>query len=327
MKKFIVAAFLALAGAFLFADNTVAVLEFETKDADLRSKMPILTDIFRSELANTASVNVVDRANTDKALAEIALQQSAIMSSANVKSVGNILNADYLVLGTVAVLIDDPETHSEFTTREEEVNGGLVGTVGKGLFGDSAKKTRTVTDEHKYVVQEKRINVVVQMLDVETGGIVASSRLDIPKWSEFSKYASDLAKPLSARLGGMSKIRKVDPGMFYGEWECEISNNGIVDYYLINFGENNRVTVTVESTNRRGKTTTSKGRGRFVYSQEDKVFALTVNAMAGGVEHITKINWKSIVSPSKDGRSFTMTVPVSSLEGSAKVRGDFYRAD
>ena len=48
---------LLFTGALMFADNTVAVLEFETKDSELRSKMPILTDIFRSELANTASVN------------------------------------------------------------------------------------------------------------------------------------------------------------------------------------------------------------------------------------------------------------------------------
>jgi len=73
MKGILATAILTLAGAALFAENTVAVLEFETKDADLKSKMPILTDIFRSELANTDAINVVDRANTDKALAEIAL--------------------------------------------------------------------------------------------------------------------------------------------------------------------------------------------------------------------------------------------------------------
>ena len=85
-KKIFLSVLFTIMTAFVFADNTVAVLEFETKDSELRTKMPILTDIFRSELANTASVNVVDRANTDKALAEIALQQSAIMSSANVLS-------------------------------------------------------------------------------------------------------------------------------------------------------------------------------------------------------------------------------------------------
>lgn len=327
MKKILTAFMLLFAGALMFADNTVAVLEFETKDSGLRSKMPILTDIFRSELANTASVNVVDRANTDKALAEIALQQTAIMSSSNVKSVGNMLNADYLVLGTVAVLENDAETYTEYTTREEEVDGGISGSIGKGLFGDKAKKTKTVTDKHTVTVQEKRINIVVQMLNVETGSIVASSRLDIPKWSEFSKYAGDLAKPLSAKLGGVAKIKKVDVDMFYGEWECEIANNGVVDYYIINFGDNNRVTVTLESTSRSGKTSKAKGRGRYVYSEDDKVFALTVNNMAGDVRHVTRLNWKSLVNPSKDNSSFTMTIPVSSSEGSKKVRGDFYRLD
>lgn len=327
MKGILAAAILTLAGAALFAENTVAVLEFETKDADLKSKMPILTDIFRSELANTDAINVVDRANTDKALAEIALQQSALMSTSNVKSVGNILNADYLVIGTVAVLDDDPETKTTYTTHEEEIDGGALGSVGKALIGEKAKKTRTVVDEHKETTQEKRINVVVQLLNVETGSITASSRLDIPKWSEFSKYAEDLAKPLSSKLTVASKLRKVDVDMFYGEWECEIYNNGVTDYYVIEFGDNNRATVTLESTSRSGKTTKAKGRGRYVYSEDDKVFALTVNNMAGNVNHVIRINWKSIINPAKNNNSFTMTVPVSSTEGAQKVRGEFFRLD
>ena len=327
MKRFFMAMLLVLAGTFMFADNTVAVLEFETRDADLRDKMPILTDIFRSELANTQNINVVDRANTDKALAEIALQQTSIMSATNVKSVGNILNADYLVIGTVSVLSNDAETKTTYTTREEEIDGGALGSIGKGLFGEKAAKKRTVVDEHKETSQEKRINVVVQLLNVETGGIVASSRLDIPKWSEFSKYASDLAKPLSSKLSTSSRLRKVDMDMLYGQWECEIANNGVIDYYIVDFGENNRVTVTLESTSKSGKTTKAKGRGRYVYSEDDKVFALTVNNMAGDVNHVTKLNWKSLINPSKDNSSFTMTVPVSSSEGAKKVRGDFYRLD
>lgn len=316
-----------LSCVYVFAENTVVVLEFETKDAELREKMPILTDIFRSELSNTQSINVVDRANTDKALAEIALQQSSLMSATNVKSVGNILNADYLVLGTVSVLADDAETHTEYSSHEEEVDTGKVGEIKKSLFGDSAKKTKTVIDEKQVTTQEKRINVVVQLIDVETTGIVASSRLDIPKWSDFSKYAGDLAKPLSTKLGAVSKLRKVDADMFYGEWECEIYNNGTTDYYVVDFGDNNRATVTLESTNRSGKTTTAKGRGRYQYSEDDKVFVLTVNNMAGNVSHVTRILWKSVINPSKDNNSFTMTVPLSSSEGAKKVRGDFYRLD
>lgn len=323
----IFSALFLVVGFFAFAENTVVVLEFETKDVELRDKMPILTDIFRSELANTQSINVVDRANTDKALAEISLQQSNLMSGTNVKSVGKILNADYLVIGTVSVLKDDAETVTTYSTHQEEVNGGAIGSVGKALFGDSAKKTKTVVDEHKETVQEKRINVVVQLLDVETTGIVASSRLDIPKWSDFSKYAGDLARPLSVKLGSVSKLRKVDSGMFYGEWECEIYNNGVTDYYVIDFGDNNRATVTLESTSRSGKTTKAKGRGRYVYSDDDKVFALTVNNMAGDVRHVTRIAWKTVVNPAKDGNSFTITVPISSFEGSQKVRGEFFRLD
>ena len=85
----------------------------------------------------------------------------------------------------------EKQTKTTYTTHEEEIDGGALGSVGKALIGEKAKKTRTVVDEHKETTQEKRINVVVQLLNVETGSITASSRLDIPKWSEFSKYAED----------------------------------------------------------------------------------------------------------------------------------------
>ena len=327
MKRLSLLLILMVLGFSCFAQNVVAVLEFETKDADIRDKMSLLTDIFRSELANTKNLNVVDRANTDKVLDEIALQQSSMMSSTNVKTVGSMLNADYIVIGTVAVLKDDAEEITTYTTREEEVDGGALGSLGKFFLGDKGTSTKTVVDEKTQIVQEKRINVVVQLINVETGGILAASRIDVPKWSEFSKYASSLAEELSVTLGKKSTtLKKVDANMFYGTWECEIFYNNIVDYYTVEFDDNNRVKVTVESTSRSGKTTKSSGSGRFVYSEDDKVFSLTVNRMSGSVKHVERISWKSIVNPSKDNNSFTMTIPTAT-SGGQKVRGEFYRID
>ena len=132
---------------------------------------------------------------------------------------------------------------------------------------------------------------------------------------------------LSVTLGKKSTtLKKVDANMFYGTWECEIFYNNIVDYYTVEFDDNNRVKVTVESTGRSGKTTKSSGSGRFVYSEDDKVFSLTVNRMSGSVKYVERISWKSIVNPSKDNNSFTMTIPTAT-SGGQQVRGEFYRID
>ncbi len=327
MKKIIASFFGILMSAMVFAESTVVVLEFQTKNKEIRDKMSIFTDIFRSELANTSSITVVDRANTDKVLNEIALQQSSVMSTDNVKSVGKMLNADYIVLGNVELVIDEAETHKEQVTTTNEVDGGLLGGAKKMLFGGKSTRTETTTETIDVTTQDKAINVVVQMLDVETSGIVASSRLAIPKWTQFSDYAEDLAKPLSQKLSFSRSLKKVDSDMFYGQWECEIENNGTIDYYTIEFGDNNRATVTVESTSRSGKTTKATGRGRYQYVADEKVFVLTVNRMTGEVSHVTRINWKSMVNPSADNNSFTIAMPVSSSATAKSVRGQFWRLE
>ncbi|MBP5601090.1 MAG: hypothetical protein J6X78_00025, partial [Treponema sp.] len=287
-KKILFAVFAVFAAAALSA-QTVAILDFDTEDKQYADRMPILTDTFRAEMSNSASLTVVDRKNTNAVLAEIARSQTSdYMSQDNVKQIGKMLNVDYIVVGHVKEIADDPETITKEYTTVTQKTGGISGM----LFGDDAKKTRTTTETRDVVTQNKLIQIVVQMIDVETSGTIASSHKEIKKWSEFNSVVTGLAKPLLDAGVGVGKIKKVNEGMFNGVWECELVNGGITDIYTLEFVDDTTVEVEIESIDRRGKSTKSKGTGRWRYNSQEKVFVLTANRLSGNVAHITRLSWK-----------------------------------
>ena len=320
-KKILFAVFAVFAAAALSA-QTVAILDFDTEDKQYADRMPILTDTFRAEMSNSASLTVVDRKNTNAVLAEIARSQTSdYMSQDNVKQIGKMLNVDYIVVGHVKEIADDPETITKEYTTVTQKTGGISGM----LFGDDAKKTRTTTETRDVVTQNKLIQIVVQMIDVETSGTIASSHKEIKKWSEFNSVVTGLAKPLLDAGVGVGKIKKVNEGMFNGVWECELVNGGITDIYTLEFVDDTTVEVEIESIDRRGKSTKSKGTGRWRYNSQEKVFVLTANRLSGNVAHMTRLSWKSMIDPAKNEKSFKMSVPVSSASGAKQVRAEFYR--
>ncbi|MBR1713823.1 MAG: hypothetical protein IJ717_02605 [Treponema sp.] len=319
IKKSIFAALAALFMAGTVAAQTVAVLEFETEDAQYADRMPILTETFRSEMANSPSLTVVDRNNINAALSEIARSQTSDYTvKDNVKQIGKMLNADYIVIGHVKEIADDPETVTkEYTTVTQ--NGGL-----SSLF---LGKTKTTTQTRDVVQQNKLIQIVVQMIDVETSGMVASSHKEIKRWSDYNSVVASLAKPLLGEFSGVGKIKRVNTGMFSGTWECELYNNGITDIYTLEFIDDTTVMVSVESIDRKGKSTKSSGRGRWRYNASEKVFVLTVNRLSGNIAHLTRLSWKSMIDPAKNEKSFKMSIPVSSSESARQMRGEFYRTE
>ena len=323
LRKSVFAALAAVSMGIASA-QTVAILDFDTEDKQYEDRMPILTDTFRAEMSNSASLTVVDRKNTNAALAEIARSQTSdYMSQDNVKTLGKMLNVDYIVVGHVKEIADDPEIITREYTSVTQKSGGISGM----LFGDSAKKTQTTTETRDVVTQNKLIQIVVQMIDVETSGTMASSHKEIKKWSEYNSVVKDLAKPLLSSFSGVGKIKKVNEGMFNGIWECELYQNGITDIYTLEFVDDTTVKVEIESIDRRGKSTKSKGQGRWRYNAQEKVFVLTVNRLTGDVAHITRLSWKSMIDPAKNEKSFKMSVPVSSAQNAKQVRGEFYRTE
>ena len=303
--------------SFSLSAEVVAVLDFDTEDPELFSRMSIMTDIFRAELTNTDSLDVVDRKHTQEVINEIAIQTTEITSNNDVKSIGEMLNAGYIIIGHVQPILDDPVSHVFTTTHEEPIEMGFFA----GLFAKN--KTRTVTDYNQYTTQEKKINVVVQLINVETAKIMASSRLDLSKWTDFSKYCPILTKQIVRHLGVGNKLKSVNPDMFTGTWEGELEERNRLDTYTFSFMDNNIVTLTLNSMDKNGNVTVSSGKGRYKYSTSDKVFVITINLLQGDVKHVDKILWKSMVKPEND--MFTIVVPVSSKSGTAKKTVDFYK--
>lgn len=317
MKKIIFSMVIMLAMSFNASAKIVAVLDFDTDDSELFNQMPIMTDIFRAEMINTDAFSVVDRKHTQEVIDELSVQMSEITSDNDVKSIGEMLNADYIVIGHVQPLLNDPETHVFVTTHEEPIEMGFFA----GLF--AKKKTRTVTDYNTYTTQEKRINVVVQMINVETAKVVSSGRLDLDEWSDYSKYCPILAKRLVQQSGLKSRLTTVEPDMFYGTWEGELVSGNSVDTYTFSFEDNNIATVTLLSTDRNGNAAVSSGKGRYKYSKDDGVFVITINLLRGDVKHVKKITWKTMVK--QGGDMFTVVAPVTSYGGATKKTVDFYK--
>lgn len=91
-----------LAGKIKVREN-IAVIDFEGKDVSA-SEASIFTDFLRTELVKTGTFNVVDKANMEKILREVAFQQTGVSSTEDAVKMGQILNVRKMVIGSVARL-------------------------------------------------------------------------------------------------------------------------------------------------------------------------------------------------------------------------------
>lgn len=84
--------------------KTVAVMSFkvsEGEDADLGD---VISDLFSSELVDTRSFNVVTRTNIGSLMEELKFQASDLSTEDNAVAIGEMTNADFVVVGTVSKL-------------------------------------------------------------------------------------------------------------------------------------------------------------------------------------------------------------------------------
>lgn len=301
-----------------FGQNVVVVLDFETASLELEDRMPMMTDIFRGELSKDSSIQIVDRKNTTDTLNELSFQITGMTSANNVKSIGQMLNADYVVIGQVDQIMDDAKTHTEYVEKEIEEGAGLWGTI------SGQTRTRTEILEKEVTVQNSSIIVLVQMIDVETSAVIATGQINIENWTDFSAHAAKLAKPLFDKMVMQITIGNATKESFIGGWEGEIVHKGIVDFYTFKFLENYRCEVTIESTNRQGKSQQVTARGRYTF--RDNIFTVTVNMPNDKISHIQEIKWKTMVNMADDEGMFSAIVPTSSRSGS-NVRADFYKLE
>ena len=307
MKKFIVVYFFLLIVFSAFAENTL-VLDFDTEIQDYENNAVIMSDMLRSELVKTGKLDVIDKKSMDSAINEIQSQQSDYMTNENVKQLGKILNADYLVIGHVLTL-----SNSASGTRNSE-----------NIFLHSAEKILTGKD---------KIEVIVQILNIETLKVLSSSSVELKKWTDFSSHTKQIAKELTANISKsnsissrvLTNIDRASSDMFEGVWTTEVVHDGISDFYTLYFSENRKLAVEIVSTSKRGNETKASGSGRYSFNDSEKILTITVNSLKGNIKHLQSINWKSFVNPSNDDMVFSCTIPISSKINSKNIRAEFFK--
>lgn len=308
MRKYIAIFFIALFGLPLFGEN-ILVLDFDTEILDYENNAVIMSDMIRNELVKTGKVDVVDKKSMSIAINEIQSQMSEYMTNENVKQLGRMLNADYLVIGHVMTLSNKSSS---------SVSSG-------NIFLDSAEKVLTGKD---------KIEVIVQLLDVESLRVLSSSSAEMKKWTDFSKHSKRIANELMSAVVRKNSsaeklhtnINSTSEDLFEGTWTAEVMHDGVVDSYTITFGENRKVELSVTSTSKK-KVSQATGSGRYTFNDSEKILSVTVGSLKGNIKHLDGIKWRSFVNPASDDSMFSCSIPVSSAKGAKNMRADFYKDD
>ena len=84
--------------------QTVAVFDFDCDDIAFYDKVATLTDLLCHQLVANGSVTLVERKNLDYVKQEMKFQLEGWTDPATVKQAGKMLNADCIIVGSVAAL-------------------------------------------------------------------------------------------------------------------------------------------------------------------------------------------------------------------------------
>ena len=89
---------------FTFALPSIAVIDFDSGNYCTVQKATIMTDLFCNELIRSERLNIVDRRNMDKIIAEMRFQMSDWVNPTKIKQIGQMIGADYLMTGNFDML-------------------------------------------------------------------------------------------------------------------------------------------------------------------------------------------------------------------------------
>lgn len=105
MKKLItlMATFL-LIGTFSLSAQTVAVFDFDCDDYAFYDKVGTMTDLLCHELVQNGNITLVERKNLQYVKDEMKFQMEGWTDPETVKQAGKMLNADCIIVGSVATL-------------------------------------------------------------------------------------------------------------------------------------------------------------------------------------------------------------------------------
>jgi len=104
IKAFLVS---VLATTYLFANLSIAVIDFDAGGHCTNEQAVVITNLFRNELIRSGRANVADRGNMERILAEMQFQMSDWADPSRIKAVGRMIGADYLITGQFSKLGDN----------------------------------------------------------------------------------------------------------------------------------------------------------------------------------------------------------------------------
>lgn len=309
MKKVLLLVFLAMITTPVFCESII-VLDFDTEIVSYENNAVIMSDMLRSELVKTGAFDVIDKKSMASAIATMKEQFSEYRSEQNIKQLGKMLNADYLVIGHVMSLSNSADS-------PVRTNNALLHALNKVVSGSD------------------KVEVIIQIINIETLQVLSSSSVEMDKWTDFSQYISlicnELIKPIKAENDVASKVfekmQTTTADMFEGTWTTEVVHDGFTDTYELEFNTNHTVTITLKSVDKKKRTTTSTGTGRFIFNDTDKILTITINSFSGEVKHVTSVNWKTFVTPSDDFDAFTCSIPVSTDKNTKPMKVNFFKID
>lgn len=113
--------FLATSLSFAREKIAIAVLDFEPKNVN-QGNAEAVSDLLRTELFNTGSFKVVERAKIKKIIEEQQFQLSGVTDTDQAAQIGRLLNVNKIMVGTVTKL---GQTYI-INTRIVDVQSGLV---------------------------------------------------------------------------------------------------------------------------------------------------------------------------------------------------------
>jgi tetratricopeptide (TPR) repeat protein len=116
-------------GASKLRDKTVAVAEFSELHGGIyvpSAQGRLLAERITTELVNTSTIDVVERAQLDKVLSELRLNLSGLVDEHSTTSVGKLLGVEAIVIGTLTPVGKETEIHCRMVQVE---NGRILAAV------------------------------------------------------------------------------------------------------------------------------------------------------------------------------------------------------
>ena len=98
-------------------DKKIAVANFNYLDERTSGDGNIISERVTTELVRLKKFKVTERKEIEKVFTELKLQRSGAIDTDSIKSMGKMLGADWIILGTLA----------EISDRQIEINARLVG--------------------------------------------------------------------------------------------------------------------------------------------------------------------------------------------------------